>query len=106
MSGHKKSSLVWDFLAYLPETSKSRCEVDKCGLLICEKYLTNLKKHLKTKHQKAFKALKELKAAYESKMRLHEVQVQQMCLTQKSIEIFISMLKLYTKSSMEYTSKM
>ena len=41
-----------------------------------------------------------------SKMRLHEVQLQQTCLTQKSIEMFISTLKFYTNSSMEYTSKM
>ena len=68
--------------------------------------LTNFKKHLETQRQKVFKAFKELEAAYESKMRLHEVQVQQTCLTQKSIEMFISMPKLYTKSSTEYTSKM
>ena len=63
MSGRKKRSPVWDFFVYLPETSKSRCEVDQCGLMICGKNLTNLKKHLETKHQKAFKAFKELEAA-------------------------------------------
>ena len=54
VSAGRPRSAVWEYFSYNESTNKSSCQIESCKTLISGKFTTNLKLHLKKKHNEKF----------------------------------------------------
>lgn len=106
-SGCPRESPVWNFYLYDSTKGKSICQVESgaagtlCGLEINGKYPTNLKVHLKVKHQDSYIELCKLDEEVKEKTKQKPGHAGKPA-TQLSIEDAVKRTKKYTKESEKY----
>jgi hypothetical protein len=72
LSGRKRDSSVWEYFVYDEHSNKSRCTVlnakgEECGFQMAGKRTSNLKVHMKARHEAAYSQLQKSEMERDSK---------------------------------------